>query len=183
MSRLGKKPISIEKNVQINILGNEITLKGVKGNLNIRIPDELSVINKNNEIILEDKSKRSSNLLGLYRSLILNAQKGVMEGWKKTLELIGVGYRANISGNDLMVSVGYINPVKIHAPDGISFEVNDNKITVIGIDKYLVGEVAASIRRVKPPEPYKGKGIRYSNEHIRKKLGKAAKAVGGAAGK
>ena len=126
----------------------------------------------------KDKSKLGRALYGTIRSLVSNMVKGVSQGWSKTLELVGTGYRAEVSGDTLVLSVGYSHPVKIEAPKGITFKVMKNEVTVEGVDKELVGQISARIREVKPPEPYKGKGISYKGEKIRRKAGKAAKAVG-----
>jgi large subunit ribosomal protein L6 len=180
MSRIGKKPIQIEKDVKVTLTDTNVHVEGPNGTLDVKIPLELKVAIEGEVMTLEIKDDPSS--LGLYRSLIANAVKGVKEKWTKTLELVGVGFRATTTGSELVLNVGFSHPVKIPAPSGITFTVVENKIKVIGADKYTVGEIAANIRRVKKPEPYKGKGIRYEGEVIRKKLGKAAKAVGGAGG-
>jgi len=183
MSRVGKKPIIIEQGITITCDGGKISVNGPKGQLVISLPASLKTDIKDNQLTVSTKTKECADLQGLYRTLIQNAVTGVKTGWTKTLELVGVGYRAQVNGNDLVLSLGYAHPVKVPAPKGISFTVNENKVIVLGFDKYLVGEVAATVRRLKPPEPYKGKGIRYLGEYIRKKVGKAAKAVGGAGAK
>ena len=179
-----KKPITIESEVKVDIDGNNMVVSGPLGSLTLPVPQELQPVLESNMITFKKKGdQKDLSLLGLYYSLTRNAVTGVKSGWHKTLEMIGVGYRAQIEGNKLTLHVGFSHPVPIIAPEGISFKVSDSKITVTGINKYLVGEIAATIRRVRPPEPYKGKGIRYLGETIRKKVGKAAKAVGGAPGK
>lgn len=180
MARVFKKPIIIDADVKTDLNQATITVTGPKGNLEINLPASVKAEISNNQLVLVPKFKSADmSIIGLYNSLIKNAIIGVKEGWNKTLELVGVGFRASTTGSELILNVGFTHPVKIKAPEGISFQVTDNKVVVTGIDKYLVGETAASIRRVKPPEPYKGKGIRYLGEVIRKKAGKAAKTVGG----
>lgn len=184
MSRIGKKPIKIDEGVTVNLTDRLVKIAGPKGEIEIKLPEGVSVkiIDNQVEIHIGDTDKYVS-LQGLFRSLINNAIIGVKTGWSKSLELVGVGFRAQTDGHELTLSLGFSHPVKITAPKDISFSVVENTITVLGADKYLVGEIAANIRRNKPPEPYKGKGIRYLNELIRKKLGKAAKAVGGGGAK
>ncbi len=180
MSRIGNKPITIEEGVNLSVEQNLVKFVGPKGNMEVKIPKELKLKVDGNIIEIQaDDLRKFVHLQGLYRSLISNAVVGVKTGWTKSLELVGVGFRAQTDGRELTMNLGFSHPVKIVAPTGISFAVSENKITVLGVNKYLVGEVAASIRRVKKPEPYKGKGIKYEGEYIRKKLGKAAKAVGG----
>lgn len=180
MSRVGKKSIIIEPGITVSMDLGKIHINGPKGELVVIIPEGLKVGVNNNQIEVSAINSEKTNLQGLVRSLINNAVIGVKTGWTKTLEMVGVGFRAQTEGNELILNLGYSHPVKIVAPKNISFSVKENKIIVSGMDKYEVGEIAANIRRAKPPEPYKGKGIRYLNEYIRKKLGKAAKAVGGA---
>jgi len=178
MSRVGKKPIEIPQGVEINIENNLVSVKGPKGELKTEISSEIKIEKKDNEIIVfpEKEDTKSKALWGLSRSLIFNMVEGVVNGYEKKLEIQGVGYRANIEGEDLVLLVGFSHPVKIKKPEGINFEVNKNIITVSGIDKELVGQIAAKIKKVKKPEPYKGKGIRYLGEEVRRKSGK--KAVG-----
>lgn len=184
MTRISDKPILIENNIQISVNSGLVRITGTKGDISIGIPKDLKVEFADNKIILKgDGNKNLDNAIGLYRTLIQNAVTGLTREWQKSLEMMGVGLRAQSSGNELVLSVGFSHPVKIIAPKGISFSVADNKITVSGADKYLVGEEAAKIRRIKPAEPYKGKGIRYLGEFIRKKAGKAAKTVGGVGAK
>lgn len=184
MTRIGKKPILIETDVKITQDKGVIHVEGPQGKIDLSVPAELKVqIAENTLVISEGNGVSAKNIQGLFRSILANAVTGVKNPWTKNLELIGVGYRAQTTGAELELSLGFSHPVKILAPAGITFKVSENKITVSGADKYLVGEAAAGIRRIKPPEPYKGKGIRYENEHIRKKLGKAAKAVGAAGAK
>lgn len=179
MTRIGNKPIILEPNVKINQNENVVLVEGPLGKISLSIPGDIVLKITGNILEVTGKDKNSlKNIQGLFRSLLQNAATGVVNPWTKTLELIGVGYRAQTDGADLELNLGFSHPVKIKAPAGLTFSISENKITVRGADKYLVGEMAASIRRIKPPEPYKGKGIRYDKEHIRKKLGKAAKAVG-----
>ncbi len=184
MSRIGKKPIKIPENITVKIDGRIIGVSGPKGNLNCEFRPEVAVKNVNNQILVERvaETAKAKSLHGLTRTLIENMFFGVDKGWNKGLELVGVGYRAEVVGNDLVLNVGFSHQVKFPAPKGITFEVKQSLINVSGIDKQLVGETAAQIRRLKPPEPYKGKGIRYVGEIVRKKPGKAAKAVGAVAG-
>jgi large subunit ribosomal protein L6 len=181
MSRIGNKIINVDSGVKISQDGDIILVEGTHGKIELQVPTNLNIEISGSQIKITNKDKNAStNRQGLFRSLLSNAVIGVVKQWTKSLELIGVGYRAQTSGNNLVLNVGFTHSINIPAPTGVTFKVEENKITVIGADKYKVGEVAAYIRRVKPPEPYKGKGIRYQGEHIRKKLGKAAKAVGGA---
>lgn len=184
MSRIGRKPIKIAEGVEVNTGSSKIKLKGPKGELEIILPDEIAVESSEGSILVKlKKGSKAGNLHGLYRTLIYNAVVGVSRGWSKTLKLVGVGFRAQSSEKELTLNVGFSHPVVVAAPSEISFKVEDKNIVVSGIDKYLVGETAAKIRKVKPPDAYKGKGIRYKDEEIRKKPGKAGKAVSGIAGK
>lgn len=180
MAKLRIKPINFDANIKVRLEENKFYAEGPKGSLILRIHPDLKVEIKNEDITIVSKTGNKS-LTGLFNSLIRNTLTGVKDGFSKSLEMVGVGYRAVAAGNELTLSLGYSHPVKINADKSITFQVTDNKITVSGLDKYLVGETAASIRRLKKPEPYKGKGIRYLGEVIRKKAGKAAKAVGAAA--
>ncbi|MFA5013783.1 MAG: 50S ribosomal protein L6 [Candidatus Paceibacterota bacterium] len=179
MSRIGKKPIQILDGVEVKTTGNLIEVKGPKGNLSMKILDEIDFKIEGKEILLNPKKedKKSNAFWGLTRTLIANMIDGVTKGFEKRLEINGVGFKARVEGKDLVLDVGFSHPVKVSAPDGIQFNVEKNAIIVTGIDKELVGQIAAGIRRVRPPEPYKGKGIKYSYEIIKKKLGK--KAAGG----
>lgn len=182
MSRVGSSPITIPAGVEVYMSGGSIILSGPKGKLEMNLLPQVSVEKVEDKLMVkrkkEDKFSRSAH--GLVRSLINNMVIGVTQGWTKNLEMVGVGYRAAGGGNALTLSVGFSHPVEIKAPEGISFDILENtKITVSGIDKNLVGQVAANIRAVKPPEVYKGKGIRYLGELVRRKPGKAAKAVVG----
>ncbi|OGG15075.1 50S ribosomal protein L6 [Candidatus Gottesmanbacteria bacterium RIFCSPHIGHO2_01_FULL_39_10] len=184
MSRIGQKPIEILSGITVNLKDQTLEVAGSMGKMQLNISDKIQIKIDGNLIKLESKNEHPSNksLLGLYRTLINNAIVGAAKSWAKSLELVGVGYRAQTSGQELNLSLGFSHPIIMQAPPGIKFEVAENKITVSGMDKYLVGEIAAKIRRLKKPEPYKGKGIKYVGEKIRKKAGKATKALGGAPG-
>lgn len=177
MSRIGKMPIKIPEGVTLKIEKEMFVATGPKGEVRQTIPSAAIIEIKEGEILCNCKD---NSLWGLTRSLVANAVLGVSVGWGKTLELSGVGFRAEVVNGELVLNLGFSHQVKIKAPVGISFKVNENKIEIFGSDKQAVGELAAAIRRVKPPEPYKGKGIKYLGEKIRRKLGKAAKAIGGA---
>lgn len=177
MSRIGKKPIVIPKGVEIVIGKDSLRVKGPKGELEHFIHPKVKFEKKDNELITAvanqlDKEERS--LWGLFGSLAQNMVKGVTEGFEKKLEVNGVGYKAALSGNKLTLNVGYSHPVDFELPEGIAGEVEKNIITIKGIDKQLVGQVAAQIRKIRKPEPYKGKGIKYIDEVIRRKAGKTA---------
>lgn len=179
MSKIGKLPIKYEAAVQITNDRHSISVTGPKGNLNLKLPSEVSLTVADGviEVKRKDDTDRSKAMHGLIRTLIANMIEGVTKGYEKTLELSGVGFRAAVQGNKLVLTVGYSHQVEIEAPDGINFKVAENKITVSGFDKQVVGEVASKIRKVRPAEPYKGKGIKYENEVIRRKAGKAGKAA------
>lgn len=177
MSRIGKKPILIPSNVQVSVLGNLVKVSGPLGNLEMSIRPEIQIISVNGELQLSIKSetRESSAYLGLSRTLVSNMITGVSQGFEKKLELVGVGYRVKSNGSDLVFSLGFSHPVDVKAPAGIKFEVEGNTgFTVKGIDKYLVGQVASNIRKLRKPEPYKGKGIKYVGEVVRRKAGKSA---------
>ncbi|MFR8061019.1 50S ribosomal protein L6 [Lancefieldella rimae] len=178
MSRIGKKPVQIPAGVTVTVDNTHVTVKGSKGELNRTFSELVAIKQEGEEILVSrvDESSESNAQQGLVRTLIHNMVIGVSEGFEKKLELTGVGYRAALKGKDLDLSLGYSHPVVYTAPDDITFEVPDNThIVVKGISKEQVGQVAAEIRMKRPPEPYKGKGIHYEGEHIRRKLGKAAK--------
>ena len=177
MSRIGKLPVEITDDVTASCVGKKVEVKGPRGSLVRTIPRELDVKIEGMQIIVNRKkdTKHAKSLHGTYRSLINSMVQGVSEGWSKELEIVGTGYRAQLEGKDLVLTVGYSHPVKIEAPDGIIYKVEKTKITVEGIDKHQVGQIAAKIRDVRPPEPYKGKGIMYLGEEARRKAGKAAK--------
>jgi len=181
MSRIGKQPIKIPNGVKAEIDGQEIRVQGPKGELSLRIPPEIEAMIREDQIIIKIKqeTKQSKAFWGLIRSLINNAVLGVSQGFKKQLEIQGVGYRAKMEGEELVIEAGFSHPVKIKKPKDIEFLVEKNIITVTGIDKQRVGQLAAEIRAVRPPEPYKGKGIRYLGEEVIRKAGKrAAEAAG-----
>ncbi|MCI1645573.1 MAG: 50S ribosomal protein L6 [Olsenella sp.] len=178
MSRIGKKPVQIPAGVTVTLDGTTVSVKGSKGELARTFSDLVSITQEGDvlNVARVDESKESNAQQGLVRTLVHNMVVGVSEGFEKKLELTGVGYRAALKGKDLDLSLGYSHPVIFACPENISFEVPDNThITVKGISKEQVGQVAAEIREKRPPEPYKGKGIHYEGEHIRRKLGKAAK--------
>lgn len=178
MSRVGNKPVDLPDGVDIRVEGNEVTVKGSKGELNREFNERIGFDIEDGVITVTrpDDSRESKALHGLSRALLANMVTGVSDGFRKELEIQGVGYRATLKGKDVELLVGFSHPVVVEAPDGITFEVPDQtKIVVSGIDKEQVGQVAADIRKVRPPEPYKGKGIRYSGEYVRRKAGKAGK--------
>lgn len=178
MSRIGKQPINVPSGVEVTIDGSTITVKGPKGELTQKLPEIITIKVEEGQILCErpNDEREARSMHGLVRSLINNMVVGVTNGYEKVLELEGVGYRALLKGSDLELSLGYSHPVVISPEEGITFEApTATKIVVRGIDKQKVGQTAAVIRSKRPPEPYKGKGIRYQGEHIRRKLGKAAK--------
>jgi large subunit ribosomal protein L6 len=175
MSRIGKMPITVPASVTVDLDEGSVRVKGPKGELARQVPSQISIVRENGELRVERSSDEPTHrsLHGLTRSLIANMVIGVTDGFTRRLEVNGVGYRAAVSLGNLVLQVGYSHPVLVPAPRGISFAVQANAITVSGADKELVGETAARIRRVRPPEPYKGKGIKYAEEVIRRKAGKA----------
>lgn len=180
MSNIGKKPVQIKPGVQVQVNDNRIVVAGSKGALESTLPAGIGV-EVDGETIKVKKQYESRELekyLGLSRALIASMVLGVSEGFEKQLELSGVGYRASVSGENLVLNVGYAHPVTVTPPKGISIQVQEGVITVSGIDKKLVGDTAADIRKIRPPDVYKGKGIKYKGEKLRKKVGKAAKAAG-----
>lgn len=184
MSRIGKQPIIFTGSTSVAVADGSVIVKGPKGERNVSIPDGLAVVVEKGTVVVsrknEDRFLRA--LHGFFRSELHNAIVGVTGFWTKELELAGVGYRASMSGSNIVLTVGFSHPVTIAPPAGITLSMEEGKIIVTGIDKRLVGEVAASMRAVRKPEPYKGKGIKYVGEHVRRKAGKSAKAVGGAPG-
>jgi large subunit ribosomal protein L6 len=179
MSRIGKTPVAVPAGVDVSVSGSTVEVKGPKGTLSRDLPEQVSLSQDDGTLILErsDDSREARALHGLTRSLVNNMVIGVSEGFSKQLEIVGVGYRAAAKGKDeLELQLGFSHPVSVKAPEGIEFDVpQQTQINVIGIDKQVVGQVAADIRALKKPEPYKGKGIRYAGEHIIRKAGKAAK--------
>ena len=175
MSRVGNKPINIPKDVDVKVDDSLITVKGKKGELSQEYRADFSINSKDNTIVVErpDDTKVSKSLHGLYRKLIMNMVQGVTDGFEKTLVISGVGFQANMHGNSLELKLGFSHPVVFTPPDDIKIEVPQNlQVKISGADKQKVGEVAARIRSIYPPEPYKGKGIKYEDEHVRRKAGK-----------
>jgi large subunit ribosomal protein L6 len=179
MSRIGKSPIPVLSGVEVNIAAGRVTVKGPQGTLERAIPGEITVKQEDGSILVErpDDERQNRALHGLTRSLVNNMVVGVTAGFTKELEIVGVGYRATAQGpNRIELALGFSHPVFVDAPQGVSFEVPaPNRITVKGIDKETVGQVAANIRKIRKPEPYKGKGVRYAGEYVQRKAGKAAK--------
>ena len=178
MSRIGKKPISLPEKVDVKVEGLSLTVKGPKGQLQRTLPNGVSLSKKENSILVQplDAKRKSRELHGLCRSLVANMVEGVSNGYTKKLEIVGVGSRAQVKGKTLVVSAGYSHPVEVIPPEGITFTVQNNtNVTVTGADKELVGNEAAKIRAIRPPEPYKGKGIKYQGEQIIRKAGKSGK--------
>ncbi len=177
MSRIGKQPINVPSGVQINIENRKITVKGPKGELSLDIPNAIQITHEDSllQVNPDDKGVKQQRMKwGLIRALVANMVQGVTEGFEKKLEVNGVGYKVAVQGKKIVMQLGYSHPVEIDIPDGIEVSVEKNIITVKGIDKYLVGEISANIRSKRKPEPYKGKGIKYSDEIIRRKAGKKA---------
>jgi len=177
MSRIGKRPITVPDGVEVTIAPELVTVKGPKGELSERVNREMEITREEGEVVVKRPSDRGDHraMHGLTRTLIANMVQGVTEGYEKRLEIQGVGYRAALKGKDLELAVGYSHPVEIPAPDGIEFEVpQPTNVIVRGISKQAVGQVAAVIRKQRPPEPYKGKGIRYEGEYVARKVGKRA---------
>lgn len=179
MSNIGKQPITIEAGVTVIKDGKNVTVTGTKGSLSWDVPMGVDIEIKDAQVIVkkEHEARYLEKFYGLTRSLISNMVTGVSKGYDRRLELSGVGYRARVDGRDLILNLGFSHPVKISAPENITFNVEENIITVTGIDKQVVGDVASKIRKVRPPDPYKAKGIKYEGEKVRRKAGKAAKAA------
>ena len=179
MSRIGRLPIAIPKGVEVNINGSEVSVKGPKGSLTHTLAEPITIAKQEDGTLLVTRpndERASKSLHGLSRTLVANMVQGVTEGYTKSLEIVGVGYRVAPKGKDLEFALGFSHPVIIPAPEGISFAVESpTKFSVSGIDKQLVGEVSANLRKLRKPDPYKGKGIRYTGETIRRKQGKAGK--------
>ena len=177
MSRIGRKPVSVPDAVTVSIAPGNIAVKGPKGELSQAYSQDMSVAQEDGTIVVARPTDRGEHraLHGLTRSLIANMVEGVTDGFEKRLEIQGVGYRAALKGKNLELALGYSHPVPIEAPEGIEFEVpQPTEVIIRGIDKQLVGEIAANIRKKRPPEPYKGKGIRYEGEYVARKVGKRA---------
>jgi large subunit ribosomal protein L6 len=180
LSRIGKQRITIPSGVEVQVDGSRVAVKGPRGSLEQTFNPEMRIVLEDGIIRVERPSDERTHrsLHGLTRTLIANMVEGVTNGYEKRLEIVGVGYRAALKDSDLEIAAGYSHPVPFRAPEGIEFEVPaPTRIVVRGIDKQLVGEIAAQIRKIRKPEPYKGKGIRYEGEHVRKKAGKAAKGA------
>ena len=179
MSRVGRSPIPVPSSVEITIAERHVSVKGPKGELSYDVAGEITVRQEGDELLVErpDDERDNRALHGLVRSMVNNMVVGVTDGYRKDLDIVGVGYRATASGpSKLELALGFSHPVKVDAPEGISFEVSaPTTIGIIGIDKQLVGQVAANIRAIRKPEPYKGKGVRYRDEYVARKAGKTAK--------
>jgi large subunit ribosomal protein L6 len=179
MSRIGKSPIPLPSGVDVTISGGRITVKGPKGTLERSVPPTITIRQDDGQLLVErpDDERENRALHGLVRSLVNNMVVGVTDGFRKELEIVGVGYRAAAQGpNRLELALGFSHPVHVDAPDGITFEVPaPTRVAVLGIDKEAVGQIAADIRAIRKPEPYKGKGVRYLGEYVQRKAGKAAK--------
>ena len=175
MSRIGKKSITIPQGVEIKKEKERILVKGPKGQVIVPTHEKIDYQIEGNQILLQriDESRTAREQHGLRRTLLNNAIIGVSKGFSKTLEVVGIGYKVNVKGKAIELSVGYSHPVTIDLPENIDAKAEGNKLTISGIDKQIVGEFAAKVRRVRPPEPYKGKGIKYIDEHIRRKAGKS----------
>ncbi len=182
MSRIGKAPIALPKGVEVKIAGDGVKVKGPKGQLEQRLVPHTSVEVADGELRVtrDGDSKESRAMHGLMRALVANMVHGVSEGFERRLEIVGVGYRAQAGGKSLTLNVGYSHPVEMPVPEGLEVDVDgQTKVIVKGIDKQRVGQFAAEIREIRPPEPYKGKGIRYADEHVRRKVGKAGVSSAG----
>jgi large subunit ribosomal protein L6 len=181
MSRIGRLPITIPSNVEVTIDGRNVTVKGPKGSLSRSLHPDMTLSREDGTLVVTrpTEQKTHKQLHGLTRTLVNNMVVGVTEGYRKGLEITGVGYRAALNGRKLTLNLGYSHQIDIEPPEGISFEVeNPTRLAVVGIDKELVGQIAAKVRATRKPEPYKGKGVRYAGEYIRRKAGKAGK-IGG----
>lgn len=183
MSKIAKIPVTIKEGVTVSLEGNFVKVAGPKGQLTFTIPQGIKAQILDGKVVISQERKNdleTKPLFGLTRAIVANMVKGVSEGFEKKLELSGVGYRAQAEGSTLTLYVGFSHPVVVRN-ENVNFSVSENVITISGIDKTLVGDIAAKIRSIRPPEPYKGKGIKYQNERIRRKAGKAAKAIGAVA--
>jgi len=179
VSRIGKQPVPIPDKVQVTIDGSLVTVKGPKGELSHRFPVDMTIKQQDGQIVVERPTdqKRHRALHGMTRALIANMVSGVSEGFEKVLEIVGVGYRAEMQGQTLVMHLGYSHPIEVQPPQDMEFVVEERGrlVRVRGIDKQVVGQIAADIRNLRPPEPYKGKGVRYQGEYVRRKAGKAGK--------
>ncbi len=182
MSRIGKIPVTIPDGVTIKLVGNSLDATGPKGSLSLKLHSEVKIRQEDNQLVVSKASDTplASGQYGLARTLVANMLQGVSEGFSKQLEIHGVGYRAQVNASTLSLALGYSHPIDYKLPEGVTAVVEANIITISGIDKQLVGQVAAEVRALRKPEPYKGKGIRYAGEHVRRKAGKAAVKAGGA---
>jgi large subunit ribosomal protein L6 len=181
MSRIGRLPIAVPSSVDVTIDGRQLTVKGPKGTLSRSLHPDITVSREDDNLVVTrpTEQKTHKQLHGLTRTLVNNMVLGVTDGYRKGLEITGVGYRATLNGRKLTLNLGYSHPIEIEPPEGISFEVeNPTRLAVVGIDKELVGQIAAQVRSTRKPEPYKGKGVRYAGELVRRKAGKAGK-IGG----
>jgi large subunit ribosomal protein L6 len=175
MSRIGKKPVPVPKGVTVSYDKDLVTVSGPKGKLSQQMDSEVTLKVENNEVVLirMNESKRARSLHGLYRNLVSNMISGVVDGYTRVLQIIGVGYKAEVKGKKLNLNIGFSNPIEFDIPDGVTMQVEANtKIIATSTDKHKLGQACAIIRDIRPPEPYKGKGIRYENEAVRKKVGK-----------
>ena len=178
MSRLGKTPLKLPSGVEVKVVGSTATVKGPKGSMDLQLPQEITLEIAEGQVLVNMDEKLATNkaVHGLYRSLMNNSIVGVTAGFEKKLTLIGVGYRAAVKGNNVDLQLGFSHPNQLPIPEGVTVKVDGNvDITISGIDRQKVGQFAADIRSIRPPEPYKGKGVRYVDEYVRKKAGKAAK--------
>ncbi len=178
MSRIGRMPIAVTGGVDVTIDGRAVTVKGPKGTLNHTLAEPITIERTGDDLVIArpDDERESKSLHGLSRTLVANMVQGVTEGYTKSLEIVGTGYRVQARGSDLEFSLGFSHPVLVSAPDGVSFAVESpTRFTVSGIDKQQVGQIAANLRRLRRPDPYKGKGVRYQGEQVRRKAGKAGK--------
>lgn len=179
MSKIGKLPVRLPEGTAAEIVGSTLKVTGPKGTLSMSLPGVVvAEIGKDSIVLSLKEGIKDFSTYGTTRATVANMVHGVSEGWSKQLELVGTGYRAEVAGPTLTLTVGYSHPIKIEAPEGITFKVEKTIITIEGPDRELVGQVTANIRAIRPPEPYKGKGIKYKDEVIRRKAGKAAKAIG-----
>lgn len=176
MSRIGTQPITLPSGVEITNDNRILTVKGPKGELTVQLPTGIELTKSDQEVTLTRESDEQRAIHGTVRALVANAVTGVSEGWTKNLEIVGSGYRAAVNGGELDMAMGFSHPVKFQIPEGLTVQVVKNSISVSGIDRQAVGQFAAIIRAVRKPEPYKGKGIRYEGEHVRRKAGKALKS-------
>lgn len=175
MSRIGKRPVALPKGVEVKLEGDRVTVKGPKGQLSRRLPPNVMVSREEDRLMITvgDKTKEAGAMQGLARILVGNMVTGVTDGFEKALEIVGVGYRAELKGKTAVLNLGYSHPIHFDLPDGIEAKIDKTRIVLSGVDKELLGETAAKIRGFRSPEPYKGKGIRYADESIRRKAGKA----------